>query len=133
MVDYFDIIEHTRNKRLQEISTPGTENAPLLGECFENAYALALECYEQNLAPYIITGGLDFPRQPAPTTAQEAYELGQHHFWVVVDGTHLDICGEWLNTSMEGEPLISKTAPAHYITYAKSRFNPTKDDPTDYL
>lgn len=133
MADYNSIIDSVREERIKEVEVPGKEGAPLLGECFKNAFALAEELFEQGHSPYIVTGGLDFEREPAPSTAKEARELGQHHFWVYVDGTHLDISGEWLGSSKEGSPIIDSSPPDHYITYHKTKFSPSKTSEKDYL
>lgn len=133
MTNYKPIIDKVREKRIEEVDIPGKKGAPLLGECFNNAFALAEELNNQGYSPYIVTGGLDFSREPAPNTAEEAYFRGQHHFWVYLNGTHLDISGEWLKSSKEGTPVISSTPPRHYVVYSKTKFSQSKTSPKDYI
>lgn len=133
MTDFSSIISTVRSRRVQEVEIPGKKGAPLLGECFNNAFALAEELDSQGFDPYIVTGGLDFQSEPAPNSARKAFELGQHHFWVYVDGMHLDISGEWLEPSREGTPVIDTTPPSHYVEYKRSRFNSSKTSAEDYL
>lgn len=107
-------------QRLDEIETPGTANAPLLGTCEANALALADHLTDRGGHPWLVFGGLDFEREPVPPTFREAYHQRQHHVWVVVDRldrgiTHLDLCSD-LEANF-GQRLMTTTPPDTYVGY----------------
>lgn len=99
-------------------------NDVLYGQCVENAQRLAQELSEHlDSEVRVVHGGLDLPKEPTPSSYEEADRDGTVHHWVrVVDKNGMKYNCNVVREGeiIDGKPLVSKKIPESYIDFGRS-------------